>query len=619
MLGSKKSAPKPLVHFQPVVQTKRQQKPEPPIDISKILSVPHPRRRSTSRQEREMARALDLELEHEFTSDTPYSVDSTPPSRKRKAFGFDTDSEDLSDNAESPSLASFSFSPKETNGMIGSAMNVEEEEFSFVGQNSESDYFSDSDNPVSKKAKLSSVDSSSPAFPLQDNRSFARFMKDEKLVEVVRDWDTYPIGSICEIKANGELWIAGEKTHVVISKATQDEMKKQKLWGQRMKIVRFGYVQIGSGIVLLHNKLAKSKKDRDFHDLLDAGWVGRKDELVVLHLNDCPFDFNIDNLKWHSQEVNMLMKKSKGRKKSQKFRCSTNINGHKEETWSVSSLAEARHSVDVLKINNVSKLDRDIVYNYGLNYTYPSIEILLARSHLYKTVPSYQGNLFKSKGTCTLIDWKHADEGLKKAVEDSCFPFDSTYDVLVFYEGYTGVFFMFVMERDCFNAHFLDEEVTCRLGIGYVLLNKQDLNISLHRLVLGLEARDGKVGRHRTDHFDGRRDNRLRLLRSGTHRNNAGDRDQKTSTSTSVHQGVSWNKKSQRYKAAIRFSNSFCRYKKELGLFGIKGKKDTGADEAAEWRNKVKAHVDRINEQFRDIQDLVEFKKSVDREVKKLK
>ncbi len=126
--------------------------------------------------------------------------------------------------------------------MIGSssaAMNVDEEEFSFVGQNSESDYFSDSDGPSSKKAKLSSLETSSPADPLQDNRPFPRFMKEEKLVEVVRDWETYPIGSICEIKANGELWIADEKTHVIISKSTQDEMKNLKLWGQRMKIEVF--------------------------------------------------------------------------------------------------------------------------------------------------------------------------------------------------------------------------------------------------------------------------------------------------------------------------------------------------------------------------------------------
>ena len=173
-------------------------------------------------------------------------------------------------------------------------MNVDEEQFILFEENSESDYFSDSDGPSSKKAKLSSHASSSLADPLQDNRSFARFMKEEKLVEVVRDWDTPTIGSICEIKDNGELWIDVEKTHVIISKATQDEMKKQKLWGQRMKIGYFGYVYIGSDIVKLHNKLAKPKKDSDFHDLLDADWKGKKEDLIVLHLDDCPFNFNLE-------------------------------------------------------------------------------------------------------------------------------------------------------------------------------------------------------------------------------------------------------------------------------------------------------------------------------------
>ena len=112
MLGSKKSAPKPLVHFQPVVQKKR--KPETLLNISKILSVPHPRR-STSPQEREMARALDLEVEHEFTSDTPHSIASNPPTRKRKAFVFyesgTEQSEDLSDDAdESNSSTAYQFS-----------------------------------------------------------------------------------------------------------------------------------------------------------------------------------------------------------------------------------------------------------------------------------------------------------------------------------------------------------------------------------------------------------------------------------------------------------------------------------------------------------------------------
>ncbi len=570
MLGSKKSAPKPVVQLKSVVQPKRPlhlKKSETPLDISKILSSSASKRQSTTREETEMERIMKIDFEQEFASDFETSSIASE-SDVSETFSVDIDEVD-----------------------------------------------------VEVKPAVKRVRTTLPTVPAtairKDNRPFSQFMKEEGLVEVVRNWKKYPHGSKVEIKAGGALWIADEKTHVIISKSTQDEMKNLKLWGQRMKIDDFGYVLIGSDIVKLHNKLAKSKKDRDFHDLL--GWTGKKEDLIVLHLDDCPFNFNLDNLRWHSSAINKLLMKSKGKKHGKKFCCSMNINGHRESTWSVTTLAEARHSVDVLKINTVSELDRDIVFKYGLNYSYPSIEILMARSHLYKTVPSYQGNPFKSFGNVSLVDWKYADLGLKKAVEDSKFPFDPAVDVLVFYEGSSGNCVMFIIERGCFNAHFLDQEVTCRLGKGYVVITKQDLDIRLHRLVLGLENGEKKFGRHATDHFDGRRDNRLRVLRKGNNRNNQGDRDQKTSTSTSIHQGVSWSKSSKRWKVEIRFSNRFCQYKKYLGMFGVKGNKETGLTEGAAWREKVKLHVDRINELLKDIQDLTVFKRRVDEEVKKLK
>ena len=121
MLGSKKSAltPNPVVHLKPVVKPTKRRKTETPIDISKILSSSYPRRSTTSPQEIEMDRIIDLDIEHQFSDDSsPNSVASTPHSRKRKTFVFDesdTQSEDPSDNAvfpESPSLAApFSFSP----------------------------------------------------------------------------------------------------------------------------------------------------------------------------------------------------------------------------------------------------------------------------------------------------------------------------------------------------------------------------------------------------------------------------------------------------------------------------------------------------------------------------
>lgn len=138
----------------------------------------------------------------------------------------------------------------------------DEEDFSIIGENSESVDFSDSENvlPSAKKAKLSSHASSFLDDPLQDNRSFVRFMKEEKLVEVTIDWDTYPKGSVVEIKDNGELWIAEEKTQVFISKATRDILKKEKVWVQSMNIGADGYVLYGSSINSVNSKLRNPRK-----------------------------------------------------------------------------------------------------------------------------------------------------------------------------------------------------------------------------------------------------------------------------------------------------------------------------------------------------------------------
>lgn len=74
-------------------------------------------------------------------------------------------------------------------------------------------------------------------------------------------------------------------------------------------------------------------------------------------------------------------------------------------------------AVDILKISNVPDYLQPLVFKHGLNFVYPSLDILLARSHLYKTQANHTGNAFKSTGNITLLeDWNQADSGLKKAV-----------------------------------------------------------------------------------------------------------------------------------------------------------------------------------------------------------
>ena len=376
-----------------------------------------------------------------------------------------------------------------------------------------SDDVSDCDvQPAVKRVRTSlstAAPASTPNSIGKDDRPFAQFMEEEGLVEVVRGWKKYPAGSKVEIKAGGVLWIANEKTHVIISKATQDIMKKEGVWGKDLFIGKNGYVIVGTSFLSLHLKIAAYKKDSNFHELLQSSWKGQKSELEVLHLDDNPFNFNIYNLTWNTHASNLLLKLSKGTPIRKKFHCSTSINGKREHGSGCSTFLEARHAIDILKINNVEDFHQDLVFNYGLNFIYPSLQILLSRSHKYKSKPSHKGKPMKSTGIITLIDWKQADADLKKAVEDSKISFDFLRDVLVHYHGNKGkgITLMFVMERACYNKHILNQQVS--LGItsrGYIRITKNGYRNGIHRLVLGLKTGDkAKIGRHRVDGNEGKR------------------------------------------------------------------------------------------------------------------
>ena len=179
---------------------------------------------------------------------------------------------------------------------------------------------------------------------------------------------------------------------------------------------------------------------------------------------------------------------------------------------------------------------------------------------------------------------------------------------------------MFVMELACYDTHLLNQQVTLKRKNGWVLIVKEDFpQNGIHRLVLGLKTGDFKVGRHLVDGNDGKRDNRKRVLRSGSHASNMGDINRKTATSSSKYDGVTWNKSAEKWHANIRFSNKHVKFQKNLGYFGTKGDKTTGESEASEWREKVKEHVERINEELKDITDRAEFKRKVNDEIKKLR
>ena len=111
----------------------------------------------------------------------------------------------------------------------------------------------------------------------------------------------------------------------------------------------------------------------------------------MLHLDDCPINFNVDNLSWHDHAANLLLKLSKGTANKSLFHCFSVINGKNEGATSCTTTPEAQHAVDVLKYFNVAAHLRELVFKHGLNFKYPSQEVLISRRHLYKNKPGNKG------------------------------------------------------------------------------------------------------------------------------------------------------------------------------------------------------------------------------------
>jgi hypothetical protein len=150
-----------------------------------------------------------------------------------------------------------------------------------------------------------------------------------------------------------------------------------------------GYIL--NGRTGIHRLLTASTREQDRAYWLRKGWNG-EGRFVVVHLDDNPHNFNIENLVNAPQALNLMLKKSTGfQEKSGKWRASFTVGaGRQTNTTTVSTQAEALHAVDILKMELVPLWAREFVFKYGLNRTsqfaeyYRSIETLLTRSSLYK-------------------------------------------------------------------------------------------------------------------------------------------------------------------------------------------------------------------------------------------
>jgi hypothetical protein len=275
--------------------------------------------------------------------------------------------------------------------------------------------------------------------------------------------------------------------------------------------------------------LTAPSRDQDRADWIEKGWDsgGR---FVVIHLDDNPANFNIENLRNAPQSLNLMLKKSRGSQiKNGKWHASFNVKTGKQVfTPVLETQPEALHAVDILKLQSVPNWAQEYVFKHGLNRPaqfskyYSSINSLLGRSSLYQkqkyTKP--ESRSVSSKRVLTTRPFNEAPEGLKVAVNLSGTPFDKKRDILVYYKGAKGKEIYFLVEKDFYESSIKTLNGTGKGlnmdGRGYLYIG----NHGIQRKVLGLEigdhAKGGLLGCHKVPGLYGKLDNRKRVLRAGT-------------------------------------------------------------------------------------------------------
>jgi hypothetical protein len=332
-------------------------------------------------------------------------------------------------------------------------------------------------------------------------------------------------GAKVELHPNGNLTVNGI-VKAKIKRHTLNLIHRLGIRTDKLDESPDGYIRIGhTGI---HRLLTSPTRDQDRADWIKKGWSS-EGRFVVIHLDDNPANFNIENLRNAPQSLNLMLKKAKGYQlKNGKWHASFNVKTGKQVfTPVLDTQAEALHAVDILKLQYVPIWAQEYVFKHGLNRPnqfkqyYSSINSLLDRTSLYQkqkyTKP--ESRKVSSKRTLTSRPFSEAPEGLKIAVSLSGTPFNSNRDVLVYYKGARGKEIYFVVEKDFYESDIKPLNGTGKGlnmdGRGYLYIG----NHGIQRKVLGLEigdyAKGGLLGCHKVPGLYGKLDNRKRVLRAG--------------------------------------------------------------------------------------------------------
>ena len=379
-------------------------------------------------------------------------------------------------------------------------------------------------------------------------------------------------GIVIEDGVDGSKLLTDGNQTLVIGKKTMDVLQSSygNLFARRCSGFS-GYPQISGEGKTLHQQVMSCYPEEQ--SAAEEKWRNYftkhpEEEMVILHLNRNPLDFNIENLMWGPMRLSRCLYKTTAHptKRGNKFWGKFQFNGTLINTKLCDSPEEALHHVDILKLTapNIPEEFLETIFLHGLNrppgyeHLYDSPQTLIDRAALpeYQT-RSYSKPTGKRKGRSAQYTVFHSmqafleDDRVSEELSDSilgnrtlgrpkCEPFSEGQDCIVLYEGARGKKIAVVLEQNDFPL------LKDRRGLhiktdGDVQFIDGDKE-SLHQTIMGYA--EGKL----VSHGPGKvLDNRRRTLRHASWSEISSNRG----NPTSQYHGVAWSNSSGKWQAKL--------------------------------------------------------------------
>jgi len=341
---------------------------------------------------------------------------------------------------------------------------------------------------------------------------------------------------------DGRLEITTNKRIIVGEKDAADELASMKKL-RNFKFNEAGY--ICSGQTALHRVIGDKfcETDAQVRNRFPEHFAKNPHDItVIMHLDNDKGNFNVTNLIRGPQMLNNYMKMSQPHPNLKKFNGHVTVSGKQTATKSVATMEEAKHAIDILKIQMMPLYFRDFIFQYAMHKPgefakhYTSVETLLARAPVYAKKFQKPQKARVSKNTYAV--YRTLDEA-RKALDPKLMkiittmldtpgvpPFDETLDAVVFYKGAKAKQFVFLLENECFEKYI--KPTMPAMGVnpsGYIQIMFGKKLRLLHLVVMerdiGQKSRDGLEGGHG---WAKTLDNRKRVLKPQTKAENLSQR-----------------------------------------------------------------------------------------------